>query len=213
MNILLLEDRVNRMKQFVDFNLESYSCIDLIRGDDLNNKLLKINENEFTDFNIYDCLIFHSSAISARQKSNLKTYCKQEGKNLVFFSGGITTSYYTDNQHPFLNVNSKLFYSKNLQMFLDDAIEKGICNLLMIQYGFKWQLNLLLNYRNNINMIKEENEGNKVYVRELETNELILQNIKLDWLKLGNHIISSDEFEDLKKKINTLIFESISSYE
>jgi hypothetical protein len=69
---------------------------------------------------------------------------------LIFFSGGITSSVLKDLDFPFLHINSKEFYAENLKMFIEACEESNTVNLLVLQFGKKWKLSLLLNLRNNI---------------------------------------------------------------
>ena len=69
---------------------------------------------------------------------------------MIFFSGGITSSVLKDLDFPFLHINSKEFYSENLKLFIEAFEESNAVNLLVLQFGKKWKLSLLLNLRNNI---------------------------------------------------------------
>lgn len=176
-DILLIEDRVNRKELYIKFDLTEYKVVDFVTGDKLTNILEDINKKNFSKLERYKCLIFHASALSIVQKSEVKDFCKRNKKSLVFFSGGISTSYYNDNFYPFLNINSKDFYSNNLKTFLDNYIVDFEINLLILQYGDRWLINLLLNLRNNLVKIQEEN--NTVLVSELKINKYTFKQIDI----------------------------------
>ncbi|WP_027388792.1 hypothetical protein [Chryseobacterium gregarium] len=206
-DILLIEDRINRKEQYIKFDLDEYTNVDLTTGENLTNILNDITHKNFLQLEQYKCLIFHASALSNIQKSNLKAFCQKNKKSLVFFSGGISTSYYNDNLYPFLSINSKIFYSHNLKKFLNENQINGQINLLILQYGERWLLSSLLNLRNNL--IKTQEESGKILVNELKINDYTSEKINIDWLSDKGKSLNELEMKELKNKIDLLIFESM----
>lgn len=204
--ILLVEDRISRMEQFINFDLSTNDAIDLKRETELVGLLKQINQNDISQLLNYKCLIFHSSSLSNIHKSNLKSFCKENNKNLVFFSGGITSSFYQDSDFPFLNINSKVLYKDNLKYFIDNFDPHNV-NLLMLQYNDKWDLNILLNTRNKLVKFKEE--SNKILVNDLITNEYLKNILDLSFLNDNYYQLTEDNLQEISEKLNLLIFKKI----
>ena len=91
----------------------------------------------------------------------LKKHCEKTGTNLVFFSGGISSTYYSKVKYEFLLLNSKSFYSSNLKLFLDDISEGKEPNILLLGYGRQWQFNILLNTLEKINLFISNSEAER----------------------------------------------------
>ena len=156
--ILLIEDRTERQNKFkleTDMEFNKYKDI-------LDNKIGKEYEKLFAEFkdnnyNLekYTTIITHRSAFLKQNSEildRLKEYCKKEKKTLVFFSGGISNSIHLQNPFEFLLLNSKTFYSDNLKIFLEDYRNNSKSNILILEYGKYWSINLLLNKVEKINM-------------------------------------------------------------
>ena len=151
MKFVILEDRKKRMDQFSTFDISKTSEAVVITEQAFIDLVSAIEKNDMGALDRFCCISCHQSAISVTVRDNLKAYCKKEKKGLIFFSGGITSSIYVDDSFPYLNINSKDFYSLNLQLFLNDLKEGKAPNLLKIQFGENWKLAMLLTLRNNIN--------------------------------------------------------------
>ena len=155
--VLLIEDRYKRQQLFrkqTGIKLEKYSDIlDNCIEDKYNAFLNEILLSEF-DLTSYDIIITHKSAFGEDNDVILKTlteHCKKYTKPLVLFSGGIVGNYYNREVYEVLELNSKTFYSQNLTLFLD-AIKEENENLLMLPYGRQWQLNIILNVIESLNL-------------------------------------------------------------
>lgn len=155
--ILLIEDRDKRQQLF----MESSGIVFDDYSDVLENVILESYEDiaeqlirESFDFSRYDYVISHKSAYG---KDNavaiiiLQDYCKHAHKPLVFFSGGISVNYYDNCEYELLELNSKIFYSKNLKIFLD-ALRKDSENILMLCYGEHWIENTVANVLEKTNL-------------------------------------------------------------
>jgi hypothetical protein len=146
--ILLIEDRAKRQERFMDdtgIDLSKYSDI-LDNETDKNYYELILNEG--INLSQYDIIISHKS-IGGNSKviDKLKEHCKKTNTPLILFSGGISANYYNDDDNFIeMEINSKTFYSQNLEIFLK-AVKSENENILMLAYGKRWELNILLNFR------------------------------------------------------------------
>ena len=150
MKIAIIEDRIPRLEKYVDFDLKKCKAVTIITGLEFDNLIGALKSNDTKPLDEYECIASHRSALSNEVRDRLKEYCRIRRKPLIFFSGGITSSVLKDLDFPFLHINSKDFYSENLKMFIEACDESNGINLLVLQFGKKWKLSLLLNLRNNI---------------------------------------------------------------
>ena len=175
--ILLIEDRVERQEKFSEetgINLNEYS--------DFLDNLIEI---DLLNLDQYSTIIVHRSAFGNRQDNvldQLKSYCADTKTNLVFFSGGITSTYYSKTKYEFLLLNSKAFYSSNLKVFLELVKEEGYPNLLLLGYGRNWKINLMLNTLEKINLFITNNIKEKMVEFELFKTYTKIENIH-DYIK------------------------------
>ncbi len=214
--ILLIEDRVDRQKYFM-----SEADIDLDRYSDVLDNMIKSKYHEFVqkikadtvDLDKYTVIVSHKSAfgddnIGILQK--LENYCRQYNKPLVLFSGGTDTNYYENIDFELLELNSKLFYSDNLQLFLKET-EEGTSNILTLAYGKQWKLNILLNVLEKINLQITANIALDYEEFQLDTNSDLLDDIevKLHVPIIKNGAISIDEMKkvglDLEQYIRKVV--------
>src|SRR5688572_15225293 len=133
MKLVILEDRIGRLKNFVEFDLENCPEVDIFTGSRFDNLLLQLENNNTDSLDKYGCVASHRSALSNEIRDVLKEYCRKNSKPLIFFSGGISTSVFKDISFPFLHINSKDFYSANLKAFLEHLRLTNVINLLIIQ--------------------------------------------------------------------------------
>lgn len=212
--ILLIEDRTIRQKQFIDdmqMNLNNYSdvldnCID----EQYENILKELKVDDF-NFNNYSMIISHESAFGDDNSfiiSKLEKYCKNNKKILVLFSGGIDTNYYLkDEEFELIKINSKTFYSENLKLFLEE-FRKGNFEPLILTYGDKWKLNILLNVLEKINCFVKTNNDEFIYFDDFIDGCAIKS---IDIVKEDIYIIEEDmeihrdEIEKLKVSIINVI--------
>ena len=205
-SILLIEDRVERQTLFsqeTGFDFQAYS-------DQIDNRTC-LNMNNLDH---YDTVICHRSAF-AESSNNilvlLKEHCKKTDTKLVFFSGGISATYYSNRDNEFCILNSKDFYSENLKIFLEDIRISGESNLRILAYGKKWKINLMLNTLARVNQFIGENSNREKVKIQRFNAESKIENLKgvinIDYPKSSSngalfmHDIS--EFaEELKEKIN-----------
>lgn len=215
--ILLVDDRAERQHRFTKdtgIKLEDYNDIlDNISGNDYYKNVEKWSK-EILDLK-HDVIIIHRSAFGESEVNILdkfKEYCKKTEKKLVFFSGGISSTFYLNSPFEFLLVNSKVLYSNNLKIFLDDC-RKGNMDLLKIGYGEKWKLTLLLNSLEKINLYLGYNESeDMVYYEEFieETNLLLIKKfIKYEKPKLKNGGVKISDLKKLSADITNQIKEQV----
>lgn len=174
MKIAIIEDRIARLEQYTDFDLKKSKSVTIITGIEFDNLIDSLKSNDTRKLDQYECIASHRSALSNEVRDTLKEYCRKNKKPLIFFSGGITSSVLKDVEFPFLHINSKEFYSENLKLFIEACEEQNIVNLLLLQFGKKWKLSLLLNLRNNIavSLNKQELKA-KLKDVEIDDSELI----------------------------------------
>ncbi len=170
--ILLIEDRVERQENFSEdtgIKLSGYSEF-------LDNQ----TEIDLSNLNGYSTIIVHRSAFGDRKDNvldHLKSYCTDTKTNLVFFSGGITSTYYSKTKYEFLLLNSKSFYSSNLKLFLEFVKDEGYPNLLLLGYGRNWKINLMLNTLEKINLFISNNIKEEMVEFELFKTYTKIENI------------------------------------
>ncbi len=166
--ILLIENRTLRQKRFFNetrIEIESYGDILENAIDEGYQKILDELQKDTFDFDVYSIIVSHKSAFDDYDTSlisKLEKYCQDTQKTLVLFSGGIDANYYLkDDDFELLEVNSKVFYSQNLKIFLED-FRNGNFQPLTLSYGNRWKLNILLNVLESLNVYLEKMEKEKV---------------------------------------------------
>lgn len=160
--ILLIEDRPERQKHFMletGIDLNTYSDILDNKIEAGYHKLLADLENDTFDLSKYSVIVSHKSAFADHNVEilgKLANYCQTSKKPLVLFSGGIDANYYEKSEYETIEMNSKIFYSDHLKLFLENT-RQNERNLLVLIYGNKWKLNTLLNVLEKINLFIENN--------------------------------------------------------
>jgi len=212
--VLIIEDRKKRQEEFIartgiDLNESIYNNIldNMVDGRYLD--LFKKLKSDIFDFDDYSVIISHKSAFeneNAEILSKLETYCQNNNKVLVLFSGGIDTNYYFQSDaYEHIELNSKTLYSENMKLFLEDC-QNGNLNPLILCYGSKWKLNILLNVLEKLTkFILSMNKERVLYNVFLRDNPDIS---KLDSLNLNiyspiieSRKITKDEILKLKESI------------
>ena len=213
--ILLIEDRATRQEQFSNqtkIDLNSYkNILDNIINEKYDNIILKLKENTF-DFEEYEVIICHKSAFKDDNITilkNIERYCKDNHKVFILFSGGIDGNYYLEeDNYIFMELNSQLLYSQNIELFLED-FRDGNINPLILSYGAKWKINILLNILEKINLILDSEPRESILYKRFKSNSDIELIEKLDidiyQVSLDGRKISKDEM----KKLRDSILESI----
>ncbi len=197
--VLLIEDRYKRQQLFrqqTGIELEKYSDIlDNCIEDKYNAFLNEMLMGGF-DLSSYDIIVTHKSAFGDNNDLILKKlteHCKKHAKTLVLFSGGIVGNYYNSEVYEVLELNSKIFYSQNLILFLE-AIKEENENLLMLSYGRQWKLNIILNVIESLNLyIDTEDVDLRKYVDICSLEPI---NIACDTIDLNDKMDKIIKFKD-----------------
>jgi len=219
--ILLIEDRKERQQRFTNqtnINLNDY-------GDILDNKIGQAYDDIYDelkhgkfDFHDYIMVIAHKSAFNGDTQKvlyGIENECKSRTIPLVFFSGGITANYYEEEKNfKKLELNSKDFYSQNLKMFLENYKKNEKTELLMLSYGEKWKLDIVLNCMEKINIFIEtyKNEEDILYDEFVTYTDFhLLESLKIKYSKptIENGWIYLSELKKIELDIKLYIKESI----
>ena len=190
--ILLIEDREERQRLFsyktkIDFDTYRDVLENKI-GQDYQDFYELVKSDKF-DFNEYRVVIAHKSAFNGDTQEvlyKIEKGCKENGVDLVLFSGGVTSNYYEESDSfKKLELNSKDLYSVNLELFLENYIENRTVELLILSYGEKWKLNILLNSMEKINnFISSSVDEDIVYDTFVNaTNFHLIETLEIEYLK------------------------------
>lgn len=158
--IILIDDRTERQIKFyeetgINFDKDS-DVLDNFTAHSYEKLLEEFRNNDFSRLDKYEVIITHRSAfgdINGQVISTFKEICKQKNKpkSLVFFSGGISSVSIKNSPFEHLLLNSKKFYSTNLKLFLELS-KTNNPNLHVLAFGKNWEINLLLNSLEKINL-------------------------------------------------------------
>ena len=190
--ILLIEDKQERQQRFVhqvNIDLNNYQDVLENKIGQSYDELYELFKKEKFDFNNYAMVIAHKSAFNGDTQEvlyGIESECKSRAIPLVLFSGGITANYYEEEKHfKKLELNSKDFYSQNLKMFLENYRENGETELLMLSYGDKWKLNVLLNSMEKINNFISTSQDEDILYDEFvnATDFHLIETLSIDYPK------------------------------
>lgn len=163
MKIMLIDDRTIRQTRFTEetrIDLNKFNDIlDNYSAKKYDELLLEFRNNNYTRLNNYDVIITHRSAfdnINSTVLDELKKVCADEKKSLVFFSGGISSTTYLKAPFEFLLINSKTFYSENIEQYISEPK-----NILQLAYGKKYNIAIMLNILEKINLFIGSNQNNE----------------------------------------------------
>ena len=170
--ILLIEDRTERQNLFINDTKITLNEYDNILDNRINEKyhsFVEAIKNDAFSLDSYAVIIAHKSAFENDNTSiiqKLEKHCKNHQKTLVFFSGGIDCNYYLEeDNYKIIEVSSKTLYSQNIKLFLEN-FRKGNNNPLILSYGKKWKINILLNVLEKINYLLETNERETIFYED-----------------------------------------------
>jgi len=211
MKIMLIDDRTIRQTRFteetgIDLNTPN-SILDNYSAKKYDELLLEFRNNNYTRLNNYDVIITHRSAfdnINSTVLDELKKVCADEDKkkSLVFFSGGISSTTYLKMPFEFLLINSKTFYSENIEQYINEPK-----NILQLAYGKKYNIAIMLNILEKINLFVGSNLNNEeISFRKFKREtgiESINHLIKYD--PPNSTILKTSDLQMLTKKLTTQI--------
>jgi len=208
MKLLIIEDRIPRLQQFAGFDLENCTEVEILKDVSYDTLLSELEEGKVHSLEKFACIAAHRSALSVKTTDTLKTYCNKSKKPLILFSGGISTSMFKDDGFPFLNINSKDFYSINLKYFLEELRLNRRPNILIIQFGLKWKINLLLKLRNDL--VVQLNLGKTIRIKDLKiglslSEELTDGNLIKLLNKSDYAAVSEEELKEFRLTIDRII--------
>lgn len=221
MKAILIEDRIERIDKFLNLKenkeSEEFTFIDIYKGKRFEELKRKIESNNIEALSDYDLIMTHSSAFSKSNQNKIKKHCEENNIPLVFFSGGISQSSYTNSKYPFLNIDAKDFYSPNLLEFLKYIEKTKTIELRILQFGSKWKMTLLLKLRETFsNIIYQAKEENKKRfqpeefekMKSNETFELLSEELAKELRKLCEKGLTDNaiaHLELLKRKLSQFI--------
>lgn len=198
--IILLEDRPIRQEVFtnlLDKDLNNIPSLTNISG---GSNFQKLKENILGDisiFDIYNAIMIHRSALSNEERAKLIDYIGNNGKLLVFFSGGISSTLIQQvGKGQLLTINSKDFYSENLLLF----IENNGCEALELAFGKNWKLSLLIDANEKLSFYILGYSNPKPL--QIVLDKLNLPNwISIDYLKSDENLITKENLLKIRSKI------------
>ena len=210
--ILLVEDRPQRQANFLEkqqIDLSPFSDRLINCAEDEHKHLIEDINNGNIDWTQYSTIILHRSGFKPNILDLLKEVCKNNSIKLVFFSGGISSTFYTDTPYEFLQLNSKDLYTKNFKLFL----ETNVNNLLQLAYGKEWEVNILLNKLERINKFIENDKLNKN--KDIEKVNKLIEEGKLnkdEGIERINKLIENREkvyFSSFSTEINIDLIQNL----
>jgi hypothetical protein len=166
-NILFIEDRILRKELFLkssQIDFSKYSFLKETTAEEYKQIKTNIKNADTTFLNNFDLIITHKSAFTLNEQDILITL----GKSIIFFSGGISQSFYLEYPFPCLHINSSEFYSNNLLNFLNHLEIEGELEMLILQFGTKWKLNLFLTSRDKLKQLLYKNTDKDLYPEDFD---------------------------------------------
>ncbi|MBM3417503.1 MAG: hypothetical protein FJY17_01105 [Bacteroidetes bacterium] len=214
MKILLIEDRIVRKELFVqrsNIDLDQYLFLKQASADEYKDIKSKLKNADTSIFNGIDLIITHKSAFTINEQDILASV----GKPIIYFSGGISQSFYSEFPVPCLHINSSDFYGQNLIQFLNHVNITGELELLILEFGANWRLNLLLNTRDKLNQLLYKNSKSDLFPEDFNAifsskiSSIIFSNVLKeginDLLKLGLKNNEANRINAIMSELNVEI--------
>lgn len=218
MRVILIEDRTVRKELFLsrsEIGFTDYDFFSEVSPKEFTQLKSDLKKGDLSFFKDCDVILTHKSAFTLNEQDALSAL----GKSVVYFSGGISQSFYLEFPSPTLHINSSDFYSSNLVHFLERIAKTDEIEMLILQFGDKWKLNLLLNLRDKLKQLIYRNEGKDLYPEDFDLvfNDKVLsiiesEQLKSDMLKLQNQGLSSGDIillSDVFSGINNEVMSQI----
>ncbi|MFC2073793.1 hypothetical protein ACFLR3_00935 [Campylobacterota bacterium] len=208
--ILIVDDREERqyddLSKVENFDINAYAdIIDNWVGLEHKKLFEHLTIEDFSELP-YTVIIVHQSVFENdfRKEMKLEKLCKKNNKDLVLFSGQISTiSYKSDPK--ILKLNSSVLYSKNLELFLKKS-RSGEPKIEILGYGENWELSLLINIKKAINRFMSNRNEPEIMFEDFRAQ------VKLDSIKFlisfeepNTTNINREYVESLLEKISTEI--------
>jgi hypothetical protein len=211
MKILLIEDRIVRKELFVqrsNIDLNQYLFLKQASADEYKDIKSKLKNADTSIFNGIDLIITHKSAFTINEQDILASI----GKPIIYFSGGISQSFYSEFPVPCLHINSSDFYGQNLIQFLNHINITGELELLILEFGANWRLNFLLNTRDKLNQLLYRNSKSDLFPEDFNAifsskiSSIIFSNVLKeginDLLKLGLKNNEANRIKAIMSELN-----------
>jgi len=211
MKILLIEDRIARKELFVqrsNIDLNQYLFLKQASADEYKDIKSKLKNADTSIFNGIDLIITHKSAFTINEQDILASV----GKPIIYFSGGISQSFYSEFPGPCLHLNSSDFYGQNLIQFLNHVNITGELELLILEFGANWRLNLLLNTRDKLNQLIYRNNKSDLFPEDFNAifsskiSSIIFSNVLKeginDLLKIGLKNNEANRIKTIMSELN-----------
>lgn len=183
-HIILIEDRIERQKQYLgDIGVDRFGTIpnlNMPQSSECRGYIDTINDGRMDDLNDFNLIIIHRSPLNQKGLLALSSYCKEQQKDLILFSGGNSQSTYHNDNFQALAINSKDFYSELLIDFMIKYINGKVNNLLELIYGDNWMLGYLMKYRQLSKILETEKLENKIAIEEKMNEILEITGIRSD---------------------------------
>jgi hypothetical protein len=218
MRVILIEDRTVRKELFLsrsEIDFTKYNFFKEVTPEEYTQLKSDLKTGDLSFFRGCDVILTHKSAFTLNEQDALSAL----GKSVVYFSGGISQSFYLEFPSPTLHINSSDFYSSNLLYFLEKIATTGEIEMLILQFGDKWKLNLLLNLRDKLKQMIYRNEGKDLYPEDFDLvfNNKVLsiiesEQLKSDMVQLQKQGLSSGEIvllSDVFSEINNQVMNQI----
>ena len=213
MKILLIEDRIVRKELFVQkstIDLNQYLFLKQASADEYKDIKSKLKNADTSMFTGIDLIITHKSAFTINEQDILASV----GKPIIYFSGGISQSFYSEFPVPCLHINSSDFYSQNLIQFLNHVNKTEELELLILQFGANWRLNLLLNTMDKLNQLLYRNSNSDLFPEDFNTifsnkiSSIIFSKVLQEGIDhLLNHGLNKNEASRIKAIMSGLNLE------
>jgi hypothetical protein len=206
--VILIEDRPNRQIDFVkeiNKSLNEISILENICGFEKFNLFKEIlSSSHLTEFDKYEVIIIHRSALSSTERLRLIDFARKNSKVLVLFSGGISSiSLQKLGNGNLLTINSKDLYSNSLINFLNN----NATNILELAFGVNWKINLEVSLLDRLTLYLNyyQNKPIQIIFSDLKVNDWI----KEVYFKDFEGIIESEQLEQVVLRIRKSLFKSI----
>ncbi len=202
--IIFFENKVARKDNYsIDF--AKYEKLETVFGDEKCNKVLDDFLEDNSMFDQYDTILIHATIYYENKRPELfrtlKEYCKNK-ISLVMFSGGGDIGSLNNN---ILEVTAKSFY-ENIEIFLE-KYQNDASNLLMLAYGENWDLNMLLNILEKLNILIEDNNDEKDdFVDFVEFDSIDDFKVNFDFTKIKK-VLNIDEYKSIFNDVDIYDYE------
>ncbi len=203
--VLFLENNTIRQKsKNIDFS--NYQNLTCVFGNESCNEILEKFESDKEIFEMYETLIIHESIYYDDKREvlfeALEEYCADTDKYIVRFSGSHSQSSLSEKK---LSLNDNKLY-ENIEEYLSEN-ENNEAEIAMLAYGKKWDINMLLNTLEKINLSIE----NKTIEKKTKVSVKFKKDYNIYKLKIllpeEDYIFLAKGCNDFKGKVSLKIID------